>query len=447
MNAKRPPNQWMKYLHQYCPGCEYCFDAGRTGGGIYWIENQRGTWIALNETQFKRELQQCGVPPKVQQGSRAHVSPVDECLLGIQHNYDVAFAGPLAGYKAGIHEMCGQRILVTESPRIIEPRRGDWPTLRSVIDGMLRGEQDQKFNQEHYLYGWAKHAREALCAGQPRPAQAVVFAGPHDCGKSLLQNLFTVLFGGRYARPYKFMTGLTEFNSDLFRSEHLMIEDEPASTDIRSRRNFGAQIKIITANEGKRCHAKHRVAVDLLPFWRLSISVNDEPENLMVLPPIDDSIQDKLIILRTVKKPMPMPTKTLKQRLVFWEKLVGELPAFVHFLEEWRIPRKLEGDRYGVAYFHHPEILEAIDALAPEFKLLSLIKHHFDCLGDTSWGPHPAEKLERELNGSDSQYEAKKLFSFPDACGTYLGRLAKKYPERFISTRTSEERLWTIEWP
>jgi hypothetical protein len=28
------------------------------------------------------------------------------------------------------------------------------------------------------------------------------------------------------------------------------------------------------------------------------VTVNDEPENLMVLPPIDDSIEDKLIILR-----------------------------------------------------------------------------------------------------------------------------------------------------
>jgi hypothetical protein len=312
---------------------------------------------------------------------------------------------------------------------------------------MLQDEKDRKFNQAYYLYGWTKLALEALREEQSRPGQALVFAGPRRCGKSLLQNLVTLLFGGRSARPYKFMTGLTEFNSDLFRSEHLMIEDEQASTDIRARRNVGAQIKIITANEEKRCEAKYRIAVDLLPFWRLSISVNDEPENLMVLPPIDDSIEDKLILLRASWKPMPMRTKTLKQRKAFWKTLVGELPAFAHFLKEWEIPQELQDDRYGLVHFHHPEILEAIDALAPESKLLSLIKHYLDNLGDTTWGPHPAEKLERELNGSDSQYEAKKLFSFNNACGVYLGRLAKKYPDRFISKRTSEERLWTINWP
>jgi hypothetical protein len=228
-----------------------------------------------------------------------------------------------------------------------------------------------------------------------------------------------------------------------------MIEDEQASTDIRARRNVGAALKNFTANDWQRCHAKNRIPVSLKPFWRLSISVNDEPENLMVLPPIDDSVSDKLILLRASRslKGMPMPTETLAQRKVFWKTLVKELPAFIGFLEEWKIPRESRSGRFGITHFHHPAVLEAIDALAPESKLLSLIKHHLNNLGHTSWGPHPAEKLERELNGSDSQYEAKKLFSFNNACGVYLGRLAKKYPDRFIPHRTAEERLWTIKWP
>jgi hypothetical protein len=401
----------------------------------------------LNETQFKRELRQGKVSPTVPNNS--YVSPLDEVLLGIQHNCDVHFAGPLAGYATGIYDMCGRRILVTESPRIIKPKRRDWPMLHTVINGMLQGEKDKKFDQARYLYGWLKIAYEALCAGSPRPGQGLVLAGEYDCGKSLFQNIITHILGGRSARPYQFMAGLTPFNADLFGSEHQMIEDDQASSDIRSRRNFGAQWKGITAADEKRCHAKGRTAVMLTPFWRLSVSVNDEPENLMVLPPIDESIQDKLIILRASRSPkgMPMPTGTNAQRKAFWRTLVGELPAFIHFLNEWEIPQELQGDRFGITHFHHPEILEAIDALAPESKLLSLIKHYLDSLGDSEWGPATAEKLERDLNGSDSQYEAKKLFSFNNACGVYLGRLAKKHPGCFIPSRTEKERLWTIRWP
>ena len=100
------------------------------------------------------------------------------------------------------------------------------------------------------------------------------------------------------ASPYQYMTGATLFNSEMFKAEHLVVEDNAASTDIRARRNFGSFVKTITVNECQPCFGKGRETLNLTPFWRLSISVNDEPENLMVLPPIDESIEDKLILLR-----------------------------------------------------------------------------------------------------------------------------------------------------
>lgn len=123
------------------------------------------------------------------------------------------------------------------------------------------------------------------------------------------------------------MSGQTTFNADLFGAEHLMIEDEHASTDIKARRNLGSHIKALTVNETQQCHQKNCTPIILTPLWRLTISVNDEPENLMVLPPIDDSLEDKLMILRAVKQAMPMPTATNQQSQAFWSQLVQELPA------------------------------------------------------------------------------------------------------------------------
>ena len=266
--------------------------------------------------------------------------------------------------------------------------------------------------------------------------------------KALLQNLITFMLGGRAAKPYQFMSGLTPFNSDLFEAEHLMIEDEQASFDIRSRRNFGAQLKNITATEWQRCHAKNRVAISLAPFWRLSMSVNDEPENLMVLPPIDDSIEDKLIILRASRSSMPMPTANQGERKVFWKTLEQELPAFLQFLIQWQIPQKLSSERFGITHFHHPEILQAIDNLAPEFRLLRLIDE--ELFGVYENGPSwegSAEQLERSLCRDDSKcrHEARKLFTFNTACGVYLARLEKKYPERFEYSRSASTRTWKIQ--
>jgi hypothetical protein len=192
-----------------------------------------------------------------------------------------------------------------------------------------------------FFLGWIKVAIESLYNSKSRVGQALVLAGPPDSGKSITQGLITLLLGGRAAKPHRYMSGLTPFNSELIGCEHLMIEDEEASTDIRARRNFGSKIKEICANTNQSCHAKFRSAITLTPFWRLSISVNSETENLMILPPIDEHLQDKFIILEAEKHKMPMPTVTNDQREAFINALRAELPHFLAFLFAWKIPENL----------------------------------------------------------------------------------------------------------
>lgn len=415
----------------------------------YLIRNPRGEWLSFNETQYKRVLKQRGLPAKVAPGEL--VSAQEQAILDIQQNRNVLFAGPLAGHSAGIYEFGGTRLLVTSSPRIIQPAPGPWPTVESLLTGLLGdGKEIQHF------YGWIKIGYESLRNGQIRPGQAVVFCGPHDCGKSLVQNLLTEVFGGRAAKPYQSMTGGTGFNADLFGAEHLTIEDEQPSTDIRSRRAFGAQIKNVTVNQVQRLHAKYRDAITLEPFWRLTVSLNDEDENILVLPPMDDSLTDKIMIFKVQRRAMPMPTETLQQRKDFWDRLISELPGFLHFIQNWDIPDEMRSERFGVKEYQDPEILSILESLSPEFQLLSLIDA--EIWGPTQAGLHgltpkedhkdmTAEAVERLLTNSTSSYEARRLLSWPNATGTYLGRLAKKRPDRVKKARTGHERLWMIKRP
>ncbi len=413
------------------------YDAGRKE---YLLKNQRGAWLSLTEGQFKRMLRQAGIRTECDEGL---LSEADEVILDLQHNRDVNYAGPLAGARAGFYDTGNSRILVTSSPKLIEPRSGAWPVLNRLMSGLFtRGECDQL----PYVFGWLKVAIEALRAGALRPGQALVIAGEHDCGKSLFQALVTLILGGRSAKPYQFLTGATTFNSELFGAEHLMLEDEQASTDLRARRNIGAQIKNLTVNEVQSCHGKNREAVMLRPFWRLTITLNDEPENLMVLPPMDDSLTDKIILLRGFKSPMPMPTATLAQRKMFMDTLISELPALVHFLDQWPIPPHLASERFGITHYHHSEILAAIDSLAPEFRLLNLIDAQlFSSAAPGAWHGS-AEDLERLLTGPQSvcRQEAQRLLHFNTACGVYLGRLRAKYPDRVSYERDDRRRTWRI---
>lgn len=421
---------------------EIYFDHQR---GRFYTLDKRGNWILFNVGDMERKLKDMSYSDKT--GGPGN-SEVAQCIFDIQNEQNINYAGPLAGYQKGIYEFQGNRILVTTSPKLIAPKKGAYPKLQALLDGLL---VDAAIDQRPYIYGWLKMAVETLYAGQQRPGQALVLAGERQCGKSLLQNLITVMLGGRAAKPYQFMTGGTTFNADLFEAEHLMIEDEAASTDIRARRAFGATIKQITAAETQRCHGKNRQALSLAPFWRITISVNNEPENLMVLPPLDDSIEDKLILIKAIKKPMPMPTATLEQRKAFWDTLTGELPAFIDWLLNHQIPTDLKDDRFGIKYYHHPELVQAINSLSPEAKLLSLIDS--ECFTNPHGVIRPwvgtAEALERTLTNQNCTAfrEATRLLSYNTACGVYLGRLKKSFPERFSQGRDHNARTWTIQPP
>lgn len=287
---------------------------------------------------------------------------------------------------------------------------------------------DHVTDQRLYILGWLKVAVESLRAGTGRPGQGLAMAGPRNCGKSLFQNLITEILGGRAAKPYRYMSGQTPFNADLFAAEHLMIEDECGSTDLRPRREFGARIKDFTVNEVQSCHAKNRQALSLRPFWRLSISLNDEPENLMILPPMDESLNDKLTLLKVHRAQMPMPTDTNEARAAFWDALMAELPAFIGYLLHWKIPEPLRCPRFGVTTFHHPDILCAIDGISPESRLLSLIDAVVFADKSMTDGPlvMTAEELESKLTSSSMGLQARLLLNWNPACGTYLGRLATK---------------------
>ena len=425
---------------QTLPMPEVYYDSNR---GNYWDRDAKADWFQLNEASLKRHLKAASYCPKPLPGKL--ISELEEVLNRLQKEQNVAYAGPLAGYSKGIHEVCGNRILVTTSPKFIEPVVGEWPIIDKILSGMLNlPEKDQT----PYFFGWLKLGINALRSPHGKHGQALALVGPHGCAKSLTQNLIiTPLFGGRSAKPFQVMTGLTAFNSDLFEAEHLMIEDESPATDIRARRTLGAQLKNITVNTIQRHHQKNKSAISLTPRWRLSLTLNDEAENLMVLPPIDDSIEDKLMLLKVAKQPMPMPTNTPEEQEAFQKAIAAELPAFSYFLLNWQIPDELRSQRFGITHYHHPDLLQSIDELAPEFRLLSLID--VEIFTEFQIGPWEgtAEKLQRELssNESNSAYEARKLLGgWSSATGVYLARLAKKVPERISERRIKGVRMWTI---
>lgn len=408
-----------------------------TGRGGFWVQNTRSEWIPFTESSLRRMLKLAHfphIPVKEEQMKR-----VDQALLELQTTLDVAYAGPIAGYKVGFHEICGQRVLVTSGPKLLQSKQGNWSTLRAFFEQLL-GEDVRVF------YGWMKAGLRSLYSGPPWvPGQMLAIAGPAGCGKSLLQNLVTELVGNRSAKPYRYMIGDTDFNHDLVSNEHLMIEDEAASTDLRVRRHFGSQLKNMMANEVQRLRRMRLDALSVTPFWRITISVNDEPENLAVLPPIDESLKDKISLLKAFPITPPFAADDIKARNAWRARLSAELPAFMFWLRSYRVPPSMMNVRYGVVAYQNADLVEALQDLSPERRLMTLIDSlRIWGIDNEDWIGTAAE-LEERLLEKDKLGRVSRLLYFQSACGTYLGRLESQFPTRISSGKAKgESRKYTI---
>lgn len=411
----------------------------------YWREDEKGRWMRINETSTKNFIADYAYSksPSMAGGN----SEVDCCLMKIQSKHNVAYVGPLAGHSAGIREMAGHYVLVTTGPKWIEGKAGAWPTLDRLFSGLF---VDGELDQRPYFFGWLKSARDSMRHSRWKASQLLAIAGPVGCGKSLTQNLITQMLGGRSTKPYQFMMGETTFNSHMFHGEHQMLEDEAESIDIRSRRHFAANIKTILTGKEQNCHGKNREAITVQPIWRMTLTLNDDPERLLVLPPFDADIKDKLIVLKVNRANMPMPTTTSEEEAAFWHQLVSELPAFLHYIESYQIPADLQDTRYGIASYQHPEIVEKIQETAPEMKLLELIDADLWHRSNEPW-EGTASRLERTLTGDNSlvRHEARRLLSWNNATGSYLARLRESKAEqvkgRVESRKVNGNTVWTIQ--
>jgi len=393
-NAVTPPSPAEAFAT--APGLEqYWFEEASKN---FMLVNEAGEWISLSEGGFRRHLKKRGLRDKAAPG--AVISPLDEKISLVEKEHRVAFAGILAGYKKGIHTIEGERVLITKSPEFIVPVKGEWPTLKTFFEGLFvgtepsdrEGGEPTKIDQLDRWYAWHQHLMQCYMGGIIAPGLALCVAGERDCGKSRLAMILRWCLGGRSAKPYDFMIGRDNFNRDLFSAVLQLVDDENADTRIDARLKFAAQIKKITANDAAKQRGMHKDGMNFSVLWRLMVLVNLEANRLMVMPPVDSDISDKLLMLKGYARPrpseaitldtpaeqacwpMPMPTRTEAEKLALRTTWQAELPAYLWWLlNEFKMPSHVAGNRFCVKAWQHPQILERLQQFSPHMRIWQLI--------------------------------------------------------------------------
>lgn len=410
----------------------------------FWVENAAGDWIELAHGGFKEYLlgnQHLKLRGFKEEGEAQ--SPLDAEIVETMVNHRLDYVGPLAGWNKGFQQIDRTKVLVSVDPRLMKPQEGTWQTFFDFLSGLLGHDARQL---ETFLY-WLKHGLEAMYEGRPRNGMALVLAGEAGCGKTLLKEFIRIMFGGGEVYPYSFMIGRDMFNSELVECPLWVVDDEAADTSLAMRLKFGAEVKKIVANSAMKCRGIHRDGITLTSMKRLVICVNIEPDRLLVLPPIDDDIADKMLICKCVAPaPWPMPMSTHEEKQVFFENILSELPAFIQHVLNIDIPGDYLG-RFGVRHYHHPEVVESLLAISPEMQMAEQIERELfkTAMDGISWTGSPSD-LYRRMVGPDSVLTPREKDKFPQAAwlGRRLAKLSARFPGRYEVAKGHASMRWTV---
>jgi hypothetical protein len=258
------------------------------------------------------------------------------------------------------------------------------------------------------------------------------------------------------------------------------------------RTSLAEKIKQVVANPAQRMRLMRTEPCSLSPFWRLTISVNDDPDKLRSLPMITSDFGDKVLVFHCAARPLPIiTTNTIENQREFRDVMESELPCYLHWLiNEWQVPEELKtyGDgsnatRFGFREYHAPCIKDELFDDSPAAALMSMIDSAifkggertgedmlddmpeggvklWDLVGDKPVPPvwvngsmvrpkvwhGKAETLQLLLTGEGGHWcnvatMAKKLFQH-NKCSTLLGRLFAD--DQFCDVRISkgDTRTW-----
>jgi hypothetical protein len=415
--------------------------------GKWYGPNRDGGFSSYKDAQAAALLGQFGFN-RTQKNEHGN-TPAEVAMLWLMQNRAVNYAGPLAGFPVGQHISGQQRILVTEALKLVPFGKGQFPTIQEIVQTLL---DDPIHNQIMVFYIWLSASLQHLYRRMELPGQlpfahcpALALFGEFQSGKSALIDLVLApLFGGRKADPLTFLKE-GKFNKDLFPAALLVMDDKGASANLDERRQRGDSLKSLIWQPEQRMEGKGVDALMVSPFWRLVIAGNFEDSSLNICPALNDSLRDKILLLKC-RRAEGLPSNDA-EKAVWVKKLSDELPAFVAFLMKFKPTVQqlqkmgLELDRRSrVVNFWHPEIAAALLEKQPECKAIEVI----DLLEIAPW-KGTATEFYTAIRECDKGGHYERLFSTVDKCGRMLTELSKTMPLRVLKTTPQGISNYCIE--
>tara|TARA_R110000796_G_scaffold17656_1_gene54173 strand:+ start:2552 stop:5080 length:2529 start_codon:yes stop_codon:yes gene_type:complete len=350
----------------------------------YWTRDNNNRWVKLGKGSLKAHLARMGFRDTRLDGEP--LSPADEiiCEVELEKGLEAVLTG-CGGHHAGFYEENGTRFLVLKSPVFPKARAGSWELIGKLLRGLF-GQPDSI--QYQIFMGWLSEGiinfyNDGKRCAKYTQAQMMHICGPKNCGKTLLLvDILTPLYGGRNcdARAIFKKQQTSEHNAELFNAELLFLDDTPELGDrYAERQAMGEKIKdcVVGAAGGGGYRGMQQDRINVRPWRRFLRLMNLEATTLATLPPLDEGVEDKLILLLAGGLDESEVDTSFKGWYERAQKQIAkEIPAFFHYLlHTWETPEAAldPEQRYHVASYHNPAILAECEEGSPESYIMHLI--------------------------------------------------------------------------
>lgn len=407
----------------------------------YWRRDDRGGWYFSNKEDISLFMRvKAGL---ARDPGRATSSEVDQAVFHIQSQNRVLAALPFVHRRPGLHREPDGLYLNTSNVQVCPPAEGalawreNFPWLAGLLDESYFTSPDQW----PFFMAWLQRFYNTAYEGQMARGHAVFLAGPVGQGKTFVATQVIGRMLGGASDVTSYMLGENSWNSSLIERAVWNVDDSGPGKDPRTHTIYSNNIKKHVANEYFDYQKKFTDAARARWTGRIIVTLNDDEESLCMLPDMDGSIMEKILLLRTANRNYDFPVNC--------EEIAHrELPFFCRWLLDWVAPELTLGNkRFGITHYHEPSLMAAAQERGKthEFRELVetlLINHFRDDREATEW-VGTATELYAAM--ADLPMLAAIVRKFNP---TYIGRGLKKLVSRepgLVQFRTLKGRtLWTL---
>lgn len=414
----------------------------------YWFQDGRGRWVCESTTGISRLLRtEFGLDGKIPKGGT--YSEVDKALLEVQKHRRVDAALPFLYNSPGVVRRNKRVFLNTSWAECREPAESASPNWGDDFPWIARYLEEffvDRVQLDRFLAWWRWAYRGGLMR-EPQQGHALFFVGPPNCGKTLLNHRIVgeSLGGAMDARA--FLVEGSEFSGSNLEYPVMSLDDSSPASDYRKYQKYSAMVKAMVANPQAVYNQKYRAAGQVDWTGRILVSLNDDAKSLQMIPDLEQSLMEKIMIFR-VERPK---SYTFEEKYKLEATLERELPFALRWLLDWEVPEELHGDtRFGVKEYHHPELhrqaLEA-DHCSSFLDILGLFLEEYATVNeDKRHWEGSAAMLLTEMSNCERVSTVSREFKTRQVGMHLRGLSSRGFRIRHLSERRqSGGNLWQID--